>query len=62
VAEKLNTGLGFLPIARCALFVARIMGLYKGQNIITGSHMLPGADDNRQVNISRKRRHTKREE
>jgi hypothetical protein len=37
------------------------MGLYKGQNIIAGSYMLPRADDNRQVNISRKRRHKKRE-
>jgi hypothetical protein len=31
------------------------MGLYKGQNIIIGSYMLPKADDNRQVNVSRKR-------
>jgi hypothetical protein len=31
------------------------MGLYKGQNIITGSYMLPKADDNRQVNVFRKR-------
>jgi hypothetical protein len=31
------------------------MGLYKGQNIITGSYMLPKADDNRQVNVSRER-------
>jgi hypothetical protein len=38
------------------------MGLYKGQNIITGSYMLPSADDNRQVNVSRKRMHKKREE
>jgi post-segregation antitoxin (ccd killing protein) len=38
------------------------MGLYKGQNIITGSYMLPRADDNRQVNVSRKRIHKKREE
>jgi hypothetical protein len=38
------------------------MGLYKGQNIITGSYMLPRADDNRQVNISRKRLHKKEEE
>jgi hypothetical protein len=37
------------------------MGLYKGQNIITGFYMLPRADDNRQVNVSRKRRHKKRE-
>jgi hypothetical protein len=35
------------------------MGLYKGQNIIAGSYMLPRADDNRQVNVSRKRRHKK---
>jgi hypothetical protein len=38
------------------------MGLYKGQNIITVSYMLPRADDNRQVNKSRKRMHKKREE
>jgi hypothetical protein len=38
------------------------MGLYKGQNIIAGSYMLPRVDDNRQVNVSRKRRHKKREE
>jgi hypothetical protein len=31
------------------------MGLYKGQNIITGSYMLPKVDDNRQVNVSRER-------
>jgi hypothetical protein len=37
------------------------MGLYKGQNIITGSYMLPRADDIRQVNVSKKRRHKKRE-
>jgi hypothetical protein len=37
------------------------MGLYKGQNIIAGSYMLPRADDNRQVNVSRKRMHKKRE-
>jgi hypothetical protein len=36
------------------------MGLYKGQNIITGSYMLPRADDNRQVNVSRKRMHIKK--
>jgi hypothetical protein len=36
------------------------MGLYKGQNIITGSYMLPRADDNRQANVSRKRMHKKR--
>jgi hypothetical protein len=35
------------------------MGLYKGQNIIAGSYMLPRADDNRHVNISRKRMHKK---
>jgi hypothetical protein len=32
------------------------MGLYKGQNIIAGSYMLPRADDNRQVSVFRKRR------
>jgi hypothetical protein len=36
------------------------MGLYKGQNIITGSSMLPKADDNRQVNVSRKRIHKRK--
>jgi hypothetical protein len=36
------------------------MGLYKGQNIIAGSYMLPRADDNKHVNVSRKRRHKKR--
>jgi hypothetical protein len=36
------------------------MGLYKGQNIIIGSYMLPRADDNRQVNVSRKRIHKKK--
>jgi hypothetical protein len=38
------------------------MGIYKGQNIIAGSYMLPRADDNRQVNVSRKRRHKKKRE
>jgi hypothetical protein len=38
------------------------MGLYKGQNIITGSYMLPRADDNRQVNVSRKKEDEEREE
>jgi hypothetical protein len=37
------------------------MGLNRGQNIIAGSYMLPRADDNRQVNILRARRHKKRE-
>jgi hypothetical protein len=36
------------------------MGLYKGQNIIAGFYMLPRTDDNRQVNVSRKRRHKKK--
>jgi hypothetical protein len=36
------------------------VGLYKGQNIITGSYMLPKADDNRQVNVSRKRIHKRK--
>jgi DNA-directed RNA polymerase subunit M/transcription elongation factor TFIIS len=35
------------------------MGLYKGKCPITGSYMLPRADDNRQVNVSRKRMHKK---
>jgi hypothetical protein len=38
------------------------MGLYKDQNIIAGSYMLPRADDNRHVNVSRKRRHIKKRE
>jgi hypothetical protein len=37
------------------------MDLCKGQNIITGSYMLPRADDNRQVNVLRTRRHKKKE-
>jgi hypothetical protein len=37
------------------------MGLNRGQNIIAGSYMLPKADDNRQVNVLRTRRHKKRE-
>jgi hypothetical protein len=37
------------------------MGLYKGQNIIAGSYMLPRADDIRQINVSRKRRNKKKE-
>jgi hypothetical protein len=37
------------------------MGLCRGQNIITGSFMLPRADDNRQVNVLRTRRHKKKE-
>jgi hypothetical protein len=37
------------------------MGLNRGQNIIAGSYMLPRADDNRQVNVLRTRRHKKRE-
>jgi hypothetical protein len=36
------------------------MGLYKGQNIIAGFYMLPRAHDNRQVNVSRKKRHKKK--
>jgi hypothetical protein len=32
----------------------------KVQNIFTGSYMLPRADDNRKVNVSRKRMHTKK--
>jgi hypothetical protein len=31
------------------------MGLYRGQNIITCSYMLPRADNNRKVNVSRKK-------
>jgi hypothetical protein len=42
------------------------MGLYKGtvQNIITGSYMLPNADDKRKLNVSKEkvRGKTKREE
>jgi hypothetical protein len=36
------------------------MGLYKGQNIIAGSYMLPRADGNRQGNVSRERRRKKK--
>jgi hypothetical protein len=38
------------------------MGLYKGQNIIAGSYMLPKADDIRQVNDLGKEGIKKREE
>jgi hypothetical protein len=38
------------------------MGLYKGQNIITDSYMMPRADNNRHVNISRKRMPKKKRE
>jgi hypothetical protein len=38
------------------------MGLYKGQNIITGSYMLPRADNIRQINISRERRSKQKKE
>jgi hypothetical protein len=31
------------------------MGLHKGHNIITGSYMLPRANGNRKVNVSRKK-------
>jgi hypothetical protein len=35
------------------------MGLYKGkvQNIFTGSYKLPRTDDNRTINVSRKKTH-----
>jgi hypothetical protein len=36
------------------------MGLYKGQNVITGSYMLLRADDNGQGNVSRKRIHKRK--
>jgi hypothetical protein len=42
------------------------MGLYKGtvQNIVTGSYMLPSADDKRKINVSKEKVQgkTKREE
>jgi hypothetical protein len=38
------------------------MGLYKDQTIITGSYMLPRADDIRQDNVSRKRKRIKKRE
>jgi hypothetical protein len=41
------------------------MGLYKGtvHNILTGSYMLPSADDKRKINVSREKvRGKKREE
>jgi hypothetical protein len=55
------TGLGFLPIARRALFISTYNGLYKGKGpkYIYKLFMLPRADDNRKVNISRKRMHKK---
>jgi hypothetical protein len=37
------------------------MGLYKGQNIIAGSYMLPRADNIRQINVSGTRRSKKKE-
>jgi hypothetical protein len=39
------------------------MGLYEStvQHIITGSYMLPNADDKRKVNVSRKKMRTKKE-
>jgi hypothetical protein len=37
------------------------MGLYKGQNIIAGSYILPRADDITQINVSRKKGSKKRE-
>jgi hypothetical protein len=38
------------------------MGLYKDQSIITGSYMMSRADDIRQVNVSRKMMHKKKEQ
>jgi hypothetical protein len=40
------------------------MGLYEGtvQHIITGSYMLPNADDKRKFNVSRKKMRTKKGE
>jgi hypothetical protein len=38
------------------------MGLYKGQNIIAGSYMLPRADNNRKVNESRKKINKRKKE
>jgi hypothetical protein len=38
------------------------MGLYKSQNITTGSYMLPRADDNKNVNVSRKKINRKKRE
>jgi hypothetical protein len=39
------------------------MGLYKGtvQNIITGSYMLPNADDKRKLNVSKEKVQGKKE-
>jgi hypothetical protein len=38
------------------------MGLYKGQNTIAGSYMLPRVDDIRQINVSGTRRSKKKRE
>jgi hypothetical protein len=38
------------------------VGLYKGQNIIAGSYMLPRADDNRKDNVSRKKINKRKKE
>jgi hypothetical protein len=56
--EKLMTGLGFFyPRQACIIYKHALMSLYKGtvQNIITGSYMLPNADDKRKLNVSKKK-------
>jgi hypothetical protein len=58
--KKLMTGLGFLPIARRALFISTYNGPLqrtKVQYIFTGSYMLARADDNRKDNVSREKMH-----
>jgi hypothetical protein len=51
--EKLMTDYGFYPRQTCFIYKCALMGLYKGmvQNIITGSYMLPSADDKRKINV-----------
>jgi hypothetical protein len=43
----------FYPRQTCFIYKYALMGLYKGtvQNIITGSYMLPSADDKRKINV-----------
>jgi hypothetical protein len=63
--EKLVTGLGFFyPHQACFIYKHTLMGLFEStvQHIITGSYMLPNADDKRKVNVSREKMRTKKGE
>jgi hypothetical protein len=56
--EKLMTRLGFFcPHQACFIYNHALMGLYEGtvQHIITGSYMLPNADDKRKFNVSKEK-------